>query len=54
MVKIVSSSNPSSHTLMSGDGGKVKLYREMDDNTDYCPHTAFAAALPRVRNAIRR
>jgi hypothetical protein len=26
----------------------------LDDNTDYCPHTAFAAALPQVRNAIRR
>ena len=36
------------------DGGKVKFYCEMDDNTDYCPHTAFAAALPQVRNAIRR
>ncbi len=23
-------------------------------NADYCPHTAFAAALPQVRNAIRR
>ena len=38
----------------SSDGGKVKFYCEMDDNTDYCPHTAFAAALPQVRNAIRR
>ncbi len=36
------------------DGGKIKFYCEMDDNTDYCPHTAFAAALPQVRNAIRR
>jgi hypothetical protein len=54
MVKLVSSLNPSSHTLTSGDGGKVKFYCEMDDNTDYCPHTAFAAALPQVRNAIRR
>ena len=38
----------------AADGGKVKFYCEMDDNTDYCPHTAFAAALPQVRNAIRR
>ena len=38
----------------SSDGGKIKFYCEMDDNTDYCPHTAFAAALPQVRNAIRR
>lgn len=36
------------------DDGKIKFYCEMDDNTDYCPHTAFAAALPQVRNAIRR
>jgi len=38
----------------AADGGKVKFYCEMDDNTDYCPHTAFAAALPQVRKAIRR
>ena len=38
----------------AADGGKAKFYCEMDDNTDYCPHTAFAAALPQVRNAIRR
>ncbi len=37
----------------SSDGGKVKFYCEFD-NTDYCPHTAFAAALPQVRNALRR
>jgi len=37
----------------STDGGKVKFYCELD-GTDYCPHTAFAAALPQVRNAIRR
>ena len=37
----------------SSDGGKVKFYCELDDNTDYCPHTAFAAALPQVRNALR-
>lgn len=36
------------------DGGKVKFYCELDDNAEYCPHTAFAAALPQVRNAIRR
>jgi hypothetical protein len=35
-------------------GGQVRFYCEMDDNTDYCPHTAFAAALPQVRNAIKR
>ena len=23
------------------------------DSTDYCPHTAFAAALPQVRNALK-
>ncbi len=37
----------------AGDNGKVRFYCELDD-TDYCPHTAFAAALPQVRNAIRR
>jgi hypothetical protein len=37
----------------TSDGGKVRFYCEMDQ-TDYCPHTAFAAALPQVRNAIRR
>ncbi|MGP8125134.1 MAG: hypothetical protein ACLQEQ_04595 [Nitrososphaerales archaeon] len=36
------------------DGGKVKFYCEIDGNTDYCPHTAFAAALPQVRHALRR
>lgn len=35
------------------DGGKVKLYCELDA-TDYCQHTAFAAALPQVRNALMR
>ena len=35
------------------DGGKVKFYCELD-GTDYCNHTAFAAALPQARNAIRR
>jgi hypothetical protein len=34
-------------------GGEVKFYCELD-STDYCPHTAFAAALPQVRNAIKR
>ena len=37
----------------STDGGKIKFYCELD-SSDYCPHTAFAAALPQVRNAIRR
>ncbi|MDG7012459.1 MAG: hypothetical protein JRN17_05155 [Nitrososphaerota archaeon] len=37
----------------SADGGKVKFYCELDAS-DYCPHTAFAAALPQVRNASRR
>lgn len=37
----------------AADGGKVRFYCEMDE-TDYCPHTAFAAALPQVRTAIRR
>ena len=36
----------------SADGGKVRFYCELDA-TDYCQHTAFAAALPQVRNAIR-
>ena len=36
----------------STDNGKVRFYCEMDE-TDYCPHTAFAAALPQVRSAIR-
>jgi hypothetical protein len=37
----------------AADGGKVKLCCELD-GTDYCQHTAFAEALPQVRNAIRR
>jgi len=37
----------------SADGGKVKFYCELDA-TDYCQHTAFAAALPQVRKALRR
>ena len=37
----------------AADGGKVKFYCELDAS-DYCPHTAFAAALPQVRNALRR
>jgi hypothetical protein len=37
----------------SADGGKIKFFCELDA-TDYCQHTAFAAALPQVRNAIRR
>lgn len=37
----------------TSDNGKVRFYCEMDE-TDYCPHTAFAAALPQVRNTIRR
>lgn len=37
----------------AADGGKIKFYCELDA-TDYCQHTAFAAALPQVRNAIRR
>ena len=37
----------------AADGGKVKFYCELDA-TDYCQHTAFAAALPQVRNALRR
>ncbi|MGD0396027.1 MAG: hypothetical protein ABSB26_03850 [Nitrososphaerales archaeon] len=35
------------------DGGKLELHCTLD-NTDYCPHTAFAAALPQVINATRR
>ncbi|QQG48698.1 MAG: hypothetical protein HY247_08195 [archaeon] len=35
------------------DDGKLKLYCALD-NTDYCPHTAFAGALPQVINAVRR
>jgi hypothetical protein len=37
----------------STDNGKVRFFCDID-NTDYCPHTAFAAALPQVRNAIKR
>ena len=37
----------------SAVGGKVKFYCELDA-TDYCQQTAFAAALPQVRNALRR
>ena len=37
----------------TADNGKIRFYCELDD-TDYCPHTAFAAALPQVRNAVRR
>ena len=36
-----------------GAGGKIELYCDFD-KTDYCPHTAFAAALPQVLNAARR
>ena len=36
------------------DGGKVKFYCEVDEDSEYCPHTAFVAALPQVRNAIKR
>lgn len=37
----------------SADGGKIRFHCELDA-TDYHQHTAFAAALPQVRNAIRR
>ena len=37
----------------SAEGGKVKFYCELDAS-DYSPPTAFAAALPQVRNALRR
>ena len=37
----------------SSDDGNVRFYRDIDD-TDNCPHMAFAAALPQLRNAIRR
>jgi hypothetical protein len=37
----------------AADGGKIKFWCELDA-TDYCQHTAFAAALPQVRNALRR
>ncbi len=33
-------------------GGKLELHCSLD-GTDYCPHTAFAAALPQVLNAVR-
>lgn len=36
----------------SADSRKVKFYCEVDNNTDYCQHTAFEAALRQVRNAI--
>ena len=35
------------------NGSKIELHCTLDD-TDYCPHTAFAAALPQVINATRR
>ena len=35
------------------NGSKIELHCTLD-GTDYCPHTAFAAALPQVINAIRR
>ena len=39
--------------VKKGASGKVELYCDFD-RTDYCPHTAFAAALPQVLNAARR
>lgn len=35
------------------DDGKLRLYCALD-STDYCPHTAFAGALPQVSSAVRR
>jgi predicted DNA-binding protein len=35
------------------DGRKISFYCELDRRDD-CPHAAFAAALPQVRNAVRR
>jgi hypothetical protein len=35
------------------NGSKIELHCTLD-GTDYCPHTAFAAALPQVINATRR
>ena len=35
------------------DGGRLQLYCTLD-GTDYCPHTAFAAALPQMISAVRR
>jgi hypothetical protein len=35
------------------DGGKLELYCTLD-GTDYCPHTAFAGALPQMISAVRR
>lgn len=39
--------------VRKADGGKLQLYCTLDA-TDYCPHTAFAAALPQVLNAAKR
>lgn len=39
--------------VRKAEKGKVELYCTLD-STDYCQHTAFAAALPQVRNALRR
>ena len=36
-----------------GANGKIELYCDLD-KTDYCAHTAFAAALPQVLTAARR
>jgi hypothetical protein len=37
----------------TSESGKIRFYCEVDE-TDYCPHTAFVAALPQVRNAVLR
>lgn len=39
--------------VRKADGGKLQLYYTLD-STNYCMHTAFAAALPQVINATRR
>ena len=37
--------------VRKADGSKLQLYRTLD-STDYCPHTAFAAALPQVISTV--
>ena len=37
----------------TSDDGVVRFYCEADD-MEYCPHTAFATALPQVRTALKR
>gem|GEM_PF-4335216 len=47
--------NPSSHTLMNGDGGKVNLLLRAGRQLGLLPaHGVRGGAQPQVRNAARR